>query len=97
MRARLYALWVVGLLLAPVPVLAAPDRSAREEGAGGVEGAWNRLAESVSRWFGASEDDKGPGIDPNGLTNPPPPSSGGLTAPPEPPRVPRGRAAGSLG
>ncbi len=98
MRARLFTLLVVGLLLAPMPALAAPERSAREEGSGWVEGAWSRLTESVSRLFGASEDDKGPGIDPNGVTNPPPPPSGGLAAPsPKPARVARDRAAGSRG
>jgi hypothetical protein len=98
MRARLFALLVVGLLLAPLPALAAPDRSAHEEGAGWIEGLWIRLADTVSRLFGANEDDKGPGIDPNGLTNPPPPPSGGLATPsPEPAKSPRGRAAGSRG
>lgn len=77
MRARLLALLVVGLLLAPLPVLAAPDRSAHEEGAGLVEGIWFRFADTVSRVFGGSEGpnegDHGPTIDPSGVAAPTPP------------------------
>ena len=97
MRARLCALLVVGLLLAPLPALAAPDRSPREEGAGLAEGLWLHFVESISTLFDASEDDKGPGVDPNGLTPPlPPPPSGGFAAP-EAGAVARSRTAGSAG
>lgn len=75
MRARLLTLLVVGLLLAPLPALAAPDFSAREEGAGWIEESAAdliaALANLLGKSTGSNEGDHGPTIDPDGIVSPP--------------------------
>lgn len=73
MRTRCTVLLVVALLLAPLPAVAAPQRAEPEAGTSWFDAFLLHLTEPISRLFGASEEDLGPGIDPGELESPPPP------------------------
>ncbi len=72
MRTRLSALVAVTLLLAPSAAFAAPQRAEPEARGSVLDTVLQRLAGSVGKLFGASEEDKGPTIDPSGLVTPAP-------------------------
>jgi hypothetical protein len=81
MRTRLFALVAVVLLLAPLPALAAPERGEAEPRDSVIDSVLTRLADSLSRVFGTSEEDNGPTVDPDGLVAPSPPPAGARSEP----------------
>jgi hypothetical protein len=85
MRTRLSSLLAVVFLLTPLPALAAPKRAEVEPHASVIDAVLERLGGTISRLFGADEEDKGPTVDPSGL-------AAELPRPPSESEVPRSRS-----
>lgn len=99
MRTRLAALVLAGLLLAPLPVFASPER-AEVEAAFSLDALLARWAQAIAGWIASGEsgsDDFGPRLDPDVAIAPrgsaseaegdlgPDVDPNGLTDPPTPP------------